>query len=511
MVAGPKNPPEIAVLDYGMGNRRSVVKALERVGARVRAAGDAGALRGADGIAIIGVGAFPEAMRRIDPFAGTVRELHAAGTPILGICLGLELFFESSEEHGGARGLGLLDGHVRRLTPGDRRLPHIGWNHVRWNKDSALLDGLSENAAFYHVHSYAAEPACEDDVLGWTSYGGQRFMSALESGSLYGVQFHPEKSGGHGLRLLHNFTRICAREGRVSRPVAGATAGGELCKRVIPCLDVDAGRVVKGTNFVDLRDAGDPIELAQRYDAQGADEITFLDITATHENRDTIAELARRAVDNVFVPITIGGGIRTVSDAQRVLDAGADNVSVNSAAVARPELIDELAQVFATQNLILALDAKRRRDGEGWEVHVAGGRTATGLDAVEWAHEAARRGVGQILLTSMDRDGTGAGYDTALIAAVADAAQIPVIASGGAGEIDHLAQALEAGADAVLLASLLHYGRFTVVEIKEELAALGVEVTPPIAAWEDTGEHGSGAAASSAPRSPAGPPLKAGL
>ena len=189
-------------------------------------------------------------------------------------------------------------------------------------------------------------------------------------------------------------------------------------KRVIPCLDVDAGRVVKGTNFVDLRDAGDPVELAERYDAEGADELVFLDITATHEKRDTIVELARRTADNVFIPFTIGGGIRSVADAQAVLDAGADKVSVNSAAVARPELIDELAEVFGAQCVVLAIDAKARTVDDGWEVFVAGGRTPTGRDAVAWAREGVERGAGEILLTSMDRDGTNDGYDLALTRAV---------------------------------------------------------------------------------------------
>jgi cyclase len=246
-------------------------------------------------------------------------------------------------------------------------------------------------------------------------------------------------------------------------------------KRVIPCLDVDAGRVVKGTNFVDIRDAGDPVELAERYDAEGADELVFLDITATHERRETIVELARRTADNVFIPFTIGGGIRTVADAQAVLDAGADKVSVNSAAVGRPELVDELARVFGAQCVVLAIDAKARPDG-GWEVYVAGGRTPTGRDAVEWAREGVERGAGEILLTSMDRDGTNDGYDLALTRAVSDAVGVPVIASGGAGELEHLAQALEAGADAALCASIFHYGRFRIADAKAHLAAAGIPV-----------------------------------
>jgi cyclase len=249
-------------------------------------------------------------------------------------------------------------------------------------------------------------------------------------------------------------------------------------KRVIPCLDVDAGRVVKGTNFVDIRDAGDPVELAVRYDAAGADELVFLDITATHEKRDTVAELARRTADDVFIPFTIGGGIRSVDDAQAVLDAGADKVSVNSAALARPELLDELSARFGAQCVVLAVDAKARAQGEGWEAYVAGGRTPAGRDAVEWTREAVERGAGEILLTSMDRDGTSDGYDLGLTAAVAQAVAVPVIASGGAGDLDHLVDALRAGADAVLCASIFHYGCYTVAQAKQHLAAAGIAVRP---------------------------------
>jgi cyclase len=253
-------------------------------------------------------------------------------------------------------------------------------------------------------------------------------------------------------------------------------------KRVIPCLDVKAGRVVKGTNFVGLRDAGDPVELAERYDAEGADELVFLDITATHEGRDTIVDLARRTADNVFIPFTIGGGIRSVADAQAVLDAGADKVGVNSAAVARPELLDELAGHFGSQCVVLAIDAKARAGaapespGDGWEVFVAGGRTATGRDAVAWAREAVERGAGEILLTSMDRDGTKDGYDLPLTGAVAGAVEVPVIASGGAGQLDHLVEALRGGADAALAASIFHYGEHTIAEAKARLIAAGVPV-----------------------------------
>jgi cyclase len=250
-------------------------------------------------------------------------------------------------------------------------------------------------------------------------------------------------------------------------------------KRIIPCLDVDAGRVVKGVEFIDIRDAGDPVELAAHYDREGADELVFLDITATHQGRETIAALARRTADEVFVPFTIGGGIRSVTDAQAVLDAGADKVSVNSGALERPQLLDELAGVFGSQCVVLAIDAKRKADGgsaPGWEAYLAGGRTPSGRDVLEWAREGVERGAGEILLTSMDRDGTSEGYDLALTQAVSDAVGVPVIASGGAGELGDLAEALGAGADAVLCASIFHYGRHTIEEAKAHLAAAGVPV-----------------------------------
>ena len=252
-------------------------------------------------------------------------------------------------------------------------------------------------------------------------------------------------------------------------------------KRVIPCLDVNAGRVVKGVEFLDIRDAGDPVELAAHYDREGADELVFLDITATHEKRDTIVQLARRTADEVFVPFTIGGGIRSVADAQAVLDAGADKVSINSAALQRPELLDELAMRFGAQCVVLAIDA-RARPGGGWEVVVAGGRTPTGRDVLEWAREGVGLGAGEILLTSMDRDGTSDGYDLALTVAVSEAVNVPVIASGGAGTLEHLAEALRAGADAVLCASIFHYGQYTVGEARAYLAAAGIPVREHIPA-----------------------------
>ena len=263
-----------------------------------------------------------------------------------------------------------------------------------------------------------------------------------------------------------------------------------LAKRIIPCLDVTGGRVVKGVNFVELRDAGDPVEIAARYNEQGADELTFLDITATSDGRDVILHIIEAVASQVFIPLTVGGGVRTVDDVRRLLNAGADKTSFNSAAIANPQVIEDASARYGAQCIVVAIDAKRRSAqdalrpgpdglalGAGWDVYSLGGRQNTGLDAVVWATEMARRGAGEILLTSMDRDGTKAGFDLALTRAVSDAVSVPVIASGGVGNLDHLADGIQmGGADAVLAASIFHYGEFTVAQAKARMTERGIPV-----------------------------------
>ncbi|MCP2254576.1 cyclase [Prauserella aidingensis] len=251
--------------------------------------------------------------------------------------------------------------------------------------------------------------------------------------------------------------------------------------RVIPCLDVDAGRVVKGVNFVDLRDAGDPVELARAYDAAGADEVTFLDVTASSGDRETTYDVVRRTAEQVFIPLTVGGGVRSTDDVDRLLRAGADKVSINTAAIARPELLREASERFGAQCVVLSVDARRVPDGgdptaSGFEVTTHGGRRGTGLDAVEWAARGESLGVGEILLNSMDADGTKAGFDLELLRLVREAVRVPVIASGGAGSVDHFLPAVEAGADAVLAASVFHFGEFTIGDVKQALKAGNVEI-----------------------------------
>ena len=256
-----------------------------------------------------------------------------------------------------------------------------------------------------------------------------------------------------------------------------------LAKRIIPCLDVTGGRVVKGVNFVQLRDAGDPVEIAARYNEQGADEITFLDITATSDGRDLILPVLEAVAAQVFIPLTVGGGVRSVDDVRRLLNAGADKTSFNSAAIAEPQVVADAAARYGAQCIVVAIDARRRSGdevaarGEGWDVYSHGGRRNTGLDAVEWARRMAATGAGEILLTSMDRDGTQSGFDLALTRAVSDAVEVPVIASGGVGTLDHLADGIQiGGADAVLAASIFHFGTYTIAQAKQHLAARGIPV-----------------------------------
>ena len=510
-----KPRPVVAVLDYGIGNLRSAQKTLERAGADPILTADPAVVEAADGVVLPGVGNFGRVMEAIRE-AGVDKLAYdavASGRPFMGICVGMQALFESSEEVDGVEGLGILPGRVELLR-GDVKRPQMQWNTLSFPQPSPLLAGLAEHPWVYFVHSYASH---DPEFAIATSDYGEPFTAAVQRDNVFATQFHPEKSGPVGLRIIENFVQICAgveptheepvisrraeralgersspsgHDGsRGPRPAVSSAAqnAGSAVRnnavRIIPCMDVDEGRVVKGVNFVNLVDAGDPVELAARYDEQGADEVVFLDITASSDARDTIVDLASRTAEELYIPFTIGGGIRSVEDARRLLRVGADKVSVNSAAVSRPEVLTEIANEFGSQCVVASIDA-RRSDTEGlasgYEVFVRGGRTPTGLDAVEWAQECVRRGAGEIMLTSMDRDGTRDGFDTELTALITDAVNVPVIASGGVGTLDHLAEgATEGGADAVLAASIFHFGEHTVGEAKELMASHGVTVRPP--------------------------------
>ncbi|MEQ1569891.1 MAG: imidazole glycerol phosphate synthase subunit HisH [Myxococcota bacterium] len=445
----------------GVANRASVRAALVRAGARsVEDTLDPEVVRAAPQVVLPGVGAFGAGMSALRA-AGVVdalRERIAAGRPTLAVCLGLQLLAAGSDESPGVAGLGVFDQHVRRL-PSPVRVPHLGWNGVQIAGGRWICPGVATFA-----HSFALTEAPPGWTAAWADHGG-RFVAAVERGSVLGCQFHPELSGEWGARLLERWVQ--------ARPLAPS---GPVRRRVVPCLDVDAGRVVKGVRFAGLRDAGDPVERARAYVDQGADELVMLDVSATPDGRRTSIATVAALREVLPIPLTVGGGVRGVDDASRLLAAGADKVAVNSAAVDDPSLLAALADRFGRQCVVLALDAARRPGG--WEVVVRSGKVRTGHDAVAWASRATGLGAGEVLLTSWDRDGTGDGYDLPLITAVAGETDVPIVASGGAAHSGHLAEAFGAGADAALVASIVHDGRATVGSLKAELLARGVEVRP---------------------------------
>jgi imidazole glycerol-phosphate synthase subunit HisF len=456
---------DVVVVDSGVANLASISGAFRRLGAVATVTSDAAVVRQASRVVLPGVGAFGAGMTalRANGLDAAIRDVASREVPLLGICLGMQLLCEASEETPDVRGLGLIAGTCRRL-PSDVRIPHLGWNSVRAGPDARFL--TSGVAAF--ANSYALRESPAGWAPAWSTHGVP-FVAALERGSILACQFHPELSSAYGAALLDRWLT-----GQSAFAADELNEAPGLRRRLIPCLDVRDGRVVKGIQFQNLRDAGDPAEQAARYEREGADEIVILDVAASVAGRGTQLETVRRVRESIRIPLTVGGGVRSVDDARQLLGAGADKVSVNTAAVGRPALLTELALAFGCQCVVLAIDA-RLAAGQ-WNVLVLGGREAALPDAVAWAREGEQRGAGEILLTSWDRDGTRAGHDIDLLRAVSDAVRVPVIASGGVGTREHVAAAFAAGADAVLAASVFHDGDETVNGIKADLAGRGIEV-----------------------------------
>jgi cyclase len=527
----------IALIDYGAGNLTSVRKALATLEADVATPASPEALATARGIIVPGVGHFAATSRLDQPWREAIRQSLGQGAALLGICLGMQWLFDGSTESPGLPGLGVFPGLCCHLKESGTqnpaigptslwKTPHVGWNGIHHTGHSALLDGIRDGDEMYFTHSYAAPVVA--DTVGITTYG-QSFTSAVERGRIAGVQFHPEKSGEVGLRLLANWltalrgshsaprtphsaprtphsaprtshsaprtshsaprtphsaprtshsaprTSHSALRTSHSAPRTPHSALSTLAKRIIACLDVRDGLVVKGVSFAGLREAGDPASLAARYNREGIDEIVILDVTATIETRRARAQTIDAVAREIFLPLTVGGGIRTEDDAAAAIDAGADKVSLNTAALADPTLITRLAARYGSQAVIVAIDAKR--SNRRFEVYARSGTDQTSRDAVEWAVEAAERGAGELLVTSIDRDGTKAGFDCELTAAVSSAVPIPVIASGGAGEFQHFADVFTRGhADAALAASIFHFQERSVGALKDYLAEHGMPV-----------------------------------
>ena len=457
----------VAIIDSGVANLASVRSAFAALGVESVVTREPGLVKEATHVVLPGVGRFEAAMKtlRADALDRAIVEVHEAGRPLLAVCLGMQLLGVGSEESPGVLGLSIVPGRFVRL-PQSVRVPHLGWNRVEADASSPVPAGM---AAF--ANSFCLMEAPSGWGAAWTTHGS-RFVSALGTGRTLACQFHPELSGEYGMGLLR--TWLSGDEWRQQDHTPTGTSMREVARRIVPCLDVKNGRVVKGVRFQNLRDSGDPAEQAGLYEDQGADEIVVLDVAASPDARGTRLDTVRSVRSRLHIPLTVGGGVRTVDDARALLSAGADKVSVNTAAVRDPSLIERLARAFGSQCIVLAIDA--RREGDRWDTLVMGGREPTGVDALEWAKEGTGLGAGEILLTSWDRDGTRSGCDLELLRAMHEAVTVPVIASGGVGTCEDVAAAFRAGADAVLAASVFHDGDLTVASIKNFLRTEGVVV-----------------------------------
>jgi len=473
----------IGLIDYGAGNLFSVRTAVERIGRCIKIVAEPADLSGVDRLILPGVGQFGAAAERLKAggLFDALKSWAESRRPLLGICLGLQLLFEESEEDGLRNpGLGIFRGRVVPLC--GPRLLHMGWNAVVPRDAAApIAPGF-----YYFVHGFAPQAADRDDVLAESRFGNAAFPAAVGRGSVLGIQFHPEKSGSAGLAFLARWAGgKFDGEGPIENggdEVDGRSAEifpGRLLTspapavRIIPCLDMDDGRVVKGVRFANLRDAGDPVERARQYGSQGADELCFLDVGATWKSRRTLLQVVERVAREVFIPLTVGGGLRSAEDIREALSAGADKVSLGTAAFENPALLCEAAERFGRQCLVVSIDAKANKGG--WNVTTHGGRHNRKTDAAAWAAEAEAAGAGEILLNSIDRDGTGLGYDLELLRRVRTAVRLPVIASGGGETPAQAWEAVRKGkADAVLLASVLHDGRRTISQFKNHLHEKGV-------------------------------------
>jgi len=476
----PSEERHVAIIDSGVANLAAVESALTALGVAYSITWDPAVVLRATHAVLPGVGRFSaglETLRR-HGLDEAVLEVHERGTPLLAVCLGMQMLGDGSDESPDTVGLGIVAGHFQRL-PDSVRVPHLGWNQVSSDDDSGLLSGTAAFANSYYLPSPPSGWRAA-----WTTHGA-RFVSMLAQGRTLACQFHPELSGPFGMGLIQDWLSgelQVGADGGAGHGGAAADKGEdravwkEVAPRIVPCLDVKDGRVVKGIRFQDIRDAGDPADQAGEYEHQGADEIVILDIGASKENRETQRETVRAVRGRIHIPLTVGGGVRTVDDARGLLTAGADKVSVNTAAVRDPSLLERLSQAFGTQCVVLAIDA--RRSGDSWDTLVVGGREATGIDAIEWAREGTRLGAGEILLTSWDRDGTRAGCDVELLETMREAVDVPVIASGGIGTPNDVVTAFRTGADAVLAASVFHDGDLTVGEIKKFVSDQGLAVRP---------------------------------
>ena len=494
----------LTLIDYGAGNLTSVRLALESLGCDVVITSDPGMIRQATRVIFPGVGAAASAMQNLKQrgLVPVLRETLERGVPFFGICLGTQILFDFSEENGGTNMLGLLPGTAKLFRQSDARfkVPQMGWNAMRQVQPHPVLEGVPQESDFYFVHSYYPSPENAGDVIGTTTYGNTTFASMVGRKNLVATQFHIEKSGEIGLRMLKNFVTWDGTWQRDAKKTVDVSLGVQtgdhasdptadalsakvfpVKRRIIPCLDVIDRRVTKGVKFQNNVDLGDPVELAREYYLGGADELVVYDITASAQKRKIDIGMVRDVARAVHIPFTVGGGIANLDDMEDVLNAGAEKISINSLAVTDPDIIAEGNRAFGRQCIVLGMDPVANQDRErfpsGFEVTVRGFRERTGIDALEWAKRCEQLGVGEIVVNSVDRDGTCEGFELDITGQIAKAVQIPVVASGGAGNAAHLSQVfLETEVSAAIIAGILHTGQYTIADLKKAFAESGVAV-----------------------------------
>lgn len=481
----------VYLVTTGTANMGSISAALRRAGGDVIFTLDPETVRNAQHVVVPGVGTFGQALEAIEGagLRDALQERFNKNMPTMWVCVGLQICAATSEESKGVKGLAFFGEASNVLHfPEHVHAPQQGWNRILVSPDSRYAprskegEGGCMEAYAYFSNSYALH-SVPSGWIAFTSLHGVGFVAALERGAFLACQLHPELSGDWGLQLITNWLRHSSEyvnqfasdaKNYLPRP---DTLQSTLTRRVIPCLDVKDGKVVKGVKFQGLQEAGTPAVLSEQYQRDGADELVMLDVSATLEGRNAALVTIKAIREKLGIPLTVGGGVRTIEDANAILDSGADKVSINSAAVRNPQLLTEMARRYGRQCTVLAIDAVQVKSEDGkdapkrWQVVIASGKENTGKDVVEWAREGVHLGAGEILLTSFDRDGTKSGYDLDLLEAVSKAVHVPVIASGGAASTSHLAEALLVGSDAVLAASIFHFGQTTPNKVKEDLAS----------------------------------------
>jgi len=464
----------VVVVRTGTANIGSVMMGLQKAGATPVIATEPHDIESAEYVMVPGVGSFGSALEKIkgSQWENYLKIRIERGLPTMLICVGLQILGTESEESPGVEGLGVLPHKVTRFDE-SLVVPQQAWNYVTSQKGSKFVG----RGFAYYSNSFKLNEAPSGWCTSFSNYGSH-FIAAVEKGNVLATQFHPELSGDYGISIMKRWLGV---EAPLEEREEETLRAEKKIPRIIPCLDIKGGQVVKGIKFQNITGAGDPAERAAIYQAQGADEIVVLDISATEEETKTTTETIQLIRKQITVPLCVGGGIRSVDDAERILNAGADKVAVNTSAVKTPEIITEMAQKFGRQCTVLSLDAALRTcstspDDSLWEVIICAGKQRTGIDAVRFAVESVRRGAGEILLTSWDRDGTKSGYDLQLLSAVTSAVNVPVIASGGGSSALDMAAAIHNGADAVLAASIFHYNETTVSSVKSELSSLGINM-----------------------------------